>query len=139
MADDIVNVDSQRAELPADPAAALRAGIGLALVALGLLLGGWTFLQIRALVTKAENPPLVARLIPYESEARTLAVEGTRYEIPTALFTLAATLIFVLLLSIVGGLAVALIRAGTDMFQPTWRHLIRNLAVLQRTIAGRSA
>lgn len=108
----------------------LGRGFGAILLAAGLALGAWTFLQVARLLAGAEVG-LIERLIPVASASRSMLIEGQRVEIPASLFEIGAYGMAIGLLSVAATLANAMIRGGAALLRP---HLGRQLDRLRREL-----
>ncbi len=100
-----------------DGSSGIKTAIGGVLLAVGLLLCGWTFLRVLELLG-GEEVKLVARLIPVSRASRSILLEGQQVEMPLIFFEFGAYGMAVGLLSVAATMANALLRAGAALLQP---------------------
>ena len=91
--------------------------IGMILLGLGLLLGGWVVVIIYQLISGEGTKEIVSNLIPTGSITVTMKASSEVLVLPDSFFHVVGLFFCVLLLAICGGLAKVLIASGVKMLQ----------------------
>ena len=92
--------------------------IGMVILGLGVLLGGWVVTIIFRLITGDGTKEIILNLIPMESIEITVRASSEAIIVPETLFYVVGLFFCVLLLAICGSIAKVLIANGVKMLQP---------------------
>jgi hypothetical protein len=96
---------------------ALRQMIGLVLLALGVVFGVWTFLQVYGLLADPEGFALLQTLSAYTPKDRSIVLPEGTIEVPPVFVKIGAYGTAIGLLAICGGIANTLVRSGARLMK----------------------
>jgi hypothetical protein len=93
----------------------LKSGVGLALIALGVIAIIFLAERIFTLANGPRDIPLIAQFVSFDAAARTITTPEGKYEMAVGVYFAAGLFLYIVALSLVAGLAKVLVSSGASL------------------------
>jgi len=114
----MMDMNPYQHQKPADSYKSIRFGAGIVLMAVGVLMVIFIFIQVYTLIRNPEKLVFYSRMLPVDSEGEGLMIGEERIILPRAVFHFLSYLVACLLFSIGAGIGASLIKAASSLIYP---------------------